>query len=334
MLNTGVGPLPSFYFNLKTGMAEYNISYMDFPSAFDDQGALKAAYDGGRDEAVSSNGLTLVSDRDFTIDGHIGRHFSAAGKDGLFSNRIVAVGKRLYTLVIVTRDYRKNPPATIKRFETIINTFLDSFKLVNSGAETDVPIATKSNGPGSVDLGRMENSVYVNDFYSFKVSLPESWHPVERETTNAAMQVHKEMVKGTNKQVNEGVEESIAKTVVLFTITKFPLRTPNVTQAMLQCGVERLDIKNGEARVYLQNNRDYLLNSPLQYKLLRDVYPETIGGLSFFVMDMQQTAGNITVKQKYYATMRKGHALFFIAHYFDESDRLAMEKVLRGVIFQ
>lgn len=334
VLNTGVGPLPSYYFDLKTAMAEYHISYMDFPSAFDDQGALKAAYDGGRDQTLSSSGLSLVSDRDFTVDGHIGRHFSAVGKDQLFNNRIVAVGKRLYMLVIVTRDYRKNPLATIKRYETTINRFLDSFKLINGATETDAPFPDEAKARVSVDLGRIENSVYINDYYGFKVSLPESWHPVERETTDAAIQVNKEMIKGSDKQVNERVEASIARTVVFFTVTKFPLRTPNVTQAMLQCGVERLEGKNVEARVYLQNNRDVMLNSPLQFKLLRDVYPETIGGLSFFVMDMQQTAGDITIKQKYYATIRKGHALFFIANYFDESDRLKMEKALHGLIFQ
>ena len=334
VIQTGVGSLPNFSVTLKTGMAEYLISYIDFPNAFDDQAALKAAYDGGRDETLSSNQLTLVSDRDFSVGGHVGRHFSAVGKGQLYNNRIIAVGKRLYQIVIVTRDYRKNAPATINRFETTINKFLDSFKLIDNGAESPTPVAEKTNEVGAVDLGKMENSVYSNDSFGFKVSLPESWHVVERETTDAALQVSKEMAKGSDKQANVEFDQSLAKTFLFFTLTKFPLRTPNVTQAMLQCGVERVSDKRVTARFYLEKNRDFLLGSPLQYKLLRDVYPETIAGLSFFVMDMQQSAAGITVQQKYYATIRKGYALFFVTNYFVDADNIAMEKIIQGTQFK
>jgi hypothetical protein len=334
VIQTGVGSLPSFSVTLKTGMAEYLVSYIDFPNTFDDPTALKAAYDFGRDETLSTSELKLVKDRDVSVEGHIGRHITASGKGQLYNYRIVAVGKRLYQVVIVTRDYRKNAPATINRFETTINKFLDSFKLVDDGRESRPRIAEKGNEVGSIDLGRIENSVYINDYFSFRVSLPESWHVVERETNDAALQVSKEVTKGSDKQANVEFDQSLAKTFLLFSITKFPLRTPNVTQAMLQCGVERLSDKRVTARSYVEKNRDFQLGSPLQYKLLRDVYPETIAGLSFFVMDMQQSVAGVTVKQKYYATLRKGYALFFVTNYFDEADGTAMEKIIQGTKFQ
>lgn len=334
VLSTGVGSLPSFSFTLKTGMAEYLISYMDFPSAFDDPTALKAAYDGGRDETLSSNQLTLVGDRDISVESHIGRHITAVGKGQLFNNRIVAVSKRLYQVVIVTRDYRKYSPARIRLFESTINRFLDSFKLILSLAGSNTSVAEKTTEAGSLDMGRMENSNYINDFFSFRVSLPESWHHVERETSDAALQVGKEMVKGSDKQVNVGIDQSMAKTFIFFSITKFPLRTPNVTQAMMQCGVEKLSDKRMTARIYLEKSRNLALGSPLQFKLLRDVYPETIAGLSFFVMDMQLSVSGVTVKQKYYSTLRKGYALFFVTNYFDEADRMSLEKILQTAKFE
>jgi hypothetical protein len=126
----------------------------------------------------------------------------------------------------------------------------------------------------------------------------------------------------------------MAKTYVLFSLTKFPLRTPNVTQAMFQCGIEELSDKNISTRVYLEKNREFLLNSPLHYKLIKDVFPETIAGTNFFAMDMEQSGGGLTVKHRYYSTVRKGYALFFVISYFDEADRLTSENALKSIQFQ
>lgn len=334
VLNTGVGSLPSFSVTLKTGMAEYLISYMDFPSAFDDKLALKAAYDFGRDETLSANQLVLVSDRDLSVQGHIGRQIIAVGNGQLFNSRIIAVDKRLYQVVVMTRDYRKNRPATIKLFETAISKFLDSFKFVVDAPEIIAQVAEQATATGAVDLGRIENFVYVNHYFGFQVSLPESWSIMERDVTDAAIQVSKETLKGSDSHRNSEIEQSIAKTYLFFSVTKFPLRTPNVTPAMLHCGIERLSGSPVTARVYLENSRDLMLHSTFQYKLLHDVYPETIGGLSFFVMDMQQSDANVILKQKYYATILKGHALFFVTNYFVDADGIDMDKIIHGAKFK
>ena len=334
VLKTGVGSLPAFSFELKTEMAEYLISYMDFPSAFDDNAALKLAYDFGRDETIAINQLTLVGDREISINGNAGRQITAARRGQLLNNRIVAVDKRLYQVSIVTRDYRKFPPARIKFFESTINRFLDSFTLIASVIGQGATSTEETVAIRSIDLGRVENSVYINDDLGFRTSLPQSWSLVERETIDAALQVGKEMSRGPDSQINTRLEQSLAKTSVLFTTSKFPLRTANATQAILQCGVEELSEKSMTARVYLERNRDFLVGSPLKAKLIRDIYPVMIGGLSFFVMDVQQTSAGVTINQKYYATKRKGHALFFVTNYFDDADGIALENIIQSTKFE
>jgi hypothetical protein len=334
VLNTAVGSTPSFTFTLKTTLAEYLVTYTDFPVSFDDPAVLKDAYDGGRDQTLSTRQLTLVSDRDVTIDRHVGRHISAVGKGQLFNSRVIAVGKRLYQVLIVTKDYRKYTPARIRLFESTINTFLESFKLIPTVVGRETRVSDTRIESGEVDFGRMEKSEYLNDYFGFRVSVPESWHLIERETRDAALQVSKEMSKGSDPKVNAGIDKSMAKTYVLFSLTKFPLRTPNVRQAMFQCGIEELSDKDMSARVYLEKNKDFLLNSPLNYKLLKDVFPATVAGTSFYAMDMQQSAGGVTVTHRYYSTVRKGYALFFVISYFDDADRLTSEKALQASKFE
>lgn len=334
VLKTGVGSLPSFSVELKTGLAEYLVSYMNFPNAFDDPAALKAAYDGGRDATLSSHQLTLVAEREVTLNGYIGRHTTAAGKDQLLNNRVFAVGKRLYQVTIVTRDFRKLPPARIKLFESTINKFLDSFRLIPTVVGSNTDLAEKKQETGSVDLGRIENSVYINEYFKFRVTLPQTWTVVERDENDAALEVGKELIKGSDVATNAAIDQSVSRTRVLFIISKFPLRTPNVAQAMLQAGIEDVTDIGMTARVYLEKNWEILQGSPFQAKLLKAVHPVTIAGISFYKMDVEQTAAGVTIKQKYFATMRRGQALFFITNYLDDADNILMEKILYSMEFQ
>lgn len=334
VVQTDAGPLPSFSLTLKTGMADYIVVYTDFPKTFADSNLLKSAYDSGRDNLLKSSSLTLVNERDISIDGYTGRQIAAEGKGRLLNDRIVAVGKRLYQVMIITRDYRSGSPAGVKLYETNINKFLDSFKLVNPEAAGNRQPVAKAAGLAVVDLGRVENSVYINNYFSFKTTLPAGWQVLEREVSDATLEVGRELVKGSDAQTNAAIDKSVARTLVLFILSKFPPGTPNVTHAMLQCGAERISNSQMTSSMYMESNKRLLFGSSLSYKLTRDIYPQTIAGLSFSAMDVEQSAYGMTVKQTYYSTMRKGYALFFVTTYFNEEDRTALEKILKETRFE
>ncbi len=330
-IKTAVGWLPNLIVSLKTDMAEYRVSYSDFPEVLEDPNLVKAAYDGGRDQLLSSYAATLVGERDINVGGYAGRHFTAIVKGKLLSDRIVAAKKRFYQVVVVTEDYRKNSPTSVRLHESTINKFLDSFTLRDGDKDETVDNAPRE--VTSIDLGSLDGSVYVNPYFKFRIKLPEGWNIAERESNNAALQVGRDLVKGSDTRTNEAVDRSVAKTVLLFTTSKFPPQTPNVRQAMIQCGAERIN-NTVTSATYLQSSKDLLLKSSLKYSVVRDVHTETIAGLSFSVMELQQSAYGFTVKQRYYATIRKGFALFFVTSYLDDADGTEMEQVLKGSKFE
>ncbi len=331
----GTGPLAYYAYNLRTGVAEYGVSYSDFEYAMSDPAVARVAYDGGRDNLLAQNSLKLIDDKDVYINGYLGRQIVAEGKDFIFHDRMVAVNKRFYQAMIVTRNYRTGQQGTSKFYETIVNKFLSSLKLINTEAVTNNAPLQKSEEVASIDLGRVENNVYLNSYFKFQASLPADWHVQEREASAAVLDVGREMVKGSNAQTNAALDQSIAKTLILFTVSKFPLNAPTGTQAVLQCGVEKISDPRITSAVYMEMNKKFLLESPMRYKLLRDSYTETVGGVSFSVFELEQTReGSPSVKQKYYGATRKGFILFFVATYMAQEDRTKMEKILSTIKFE
>lgn len=332
---SGGGPLTYYTFNLKTGVAEYGVAYSDFEFVMSDQNIARLAYDGGRDNLLKQHSLKLVEEKDIYIDGFLGRQIIAEGKNFIFHDRMVAVNKRFYQAMIVTRNYKTSPPAISKFYETTVNKFLNSFKLVNTAAVTNSETTAKSTEVASIDLGSVENNVYRNSSFKFQLNLPPEWHVQGRETDEAALKVGRDLVKGSNQQANEAMDKSIAKTLILFTLAKFPLGAPSATQAVLQCGAERITDTRSTSAAYMESNKKFLLASPMRYRLLRDTYVETVGGVGFSVFELEQPRTNgPSVKQKYYSTMRNGFALFFVATYMTAEDRAALEKIMSTLKFE
>jgi hypothetical protein len=336
LLTSDSGPLAHYSHTLKTSMAEYGVSYADFPYAINDPAQIKASFDSGRDALLADMKLRLTSERDLTIDGFPGRQIVAESENEsyTFHDRFVAVNKRLYQVVIVVPRSKQKSPELSRFYDSTVEKFYRSFKLINTAEATNGRTSEKSSEVAALDMGRVQNSVYVNDYFGLRIDLPTSWNVVAREINDASLDVGKEMLRSGDKSLDASVERSVAKTVVLLASGKFPISSPGPNPALFQCGAERLPGRQMTSAAYLEGNKKTLLSSPLKIKLTRDTYSETIGGLTFAAFDMETQHATMTVKQKYYAAIRNDYALFFVISYIVEEDLVTLNNILKSVTFE
>lgn len=63
----------------------------------------------------------------------------------------------------------------------------------------------------------------------------------------------------------------------------------------------------------------------------RDVVPEIIGGVEFAVVDVKVKTRGQDIHQRHYVYVTKGHALIFVATYFNNADLRQIGEILRSV---
>jgi len=95
---TKEGPTPtSVWEYLASTDLDYNVAMWQYPAGSTTGMAASAIYDSSIAGMVSTNGLTLSTQRDITLNGHVGRAFTLKGATYSLQGELVLVGDNLYT---------------------------------------------------------------------------------------------------------------------------------------------------------------------------------------------------------------------------------------------
>ena len=187
-----------------------------------------------------------------------------------------------------------------------------------------------------IDLGTFEKSVYRNQYFGFNVTLPADWAVQDKETRERLAEMGKEVLAGDDKRMQRVLKASEQQSVNLLAVFKHPVGTPVTFNPNLICTAERLrgfaGIKSG--RDYLYHARKLLASSQMQIEFAQDTDTEKLGGVEFDVLQGTITVGDVTVKQKYYATVIKDYALVFITSFNAADQQSALQNILTTVSFK
>jgi hypothetical protein len=85
---------------------------------------------------------------------------------------------------------------------------------------------------------------------------------------------------------------------------------------------------------YIGQARRLLESSAMRVNVEEGTRSETIGGVEFAVLDVSSEQPSGLIKQHYYATLKKGYALFFISTFASDQSADAIEEVLKSVKFK
>lgn len=197
--------------------------------------------------------------------------------------------------------------------------------------EKSAPAEASQNNSQTDFFGFIEGETYKNKFFGVKIDIPEKWLIQESEVNKAIKQTGSEMVKGKTEQTEKALDRAIERLTVLFTTTKDVLGMGN--NAIMIFSAEKapalVQIRNGEDYLRLTLQSFKKLQLPADFKYSETIGSEKFGGETLYSLDVQRTG----YKQRFYATARKGYALFFTLSYITDEDLETMKKALRNSDF-
>ena len=187
-----------------------------------------------------------------------------------------------------------------------------------------------------IDFGTIKNSVYQNKYFGLSVPLPPEWSVQDQEARRKLQEAGGTMLAGDDKNLKAVVKASEMTTVNLLTVFKHPQGKPVPFNPNFICMAERVhhmpEIKNGED--YLFQSKKLLETSRIDVSFPGEITTESVGGREFGVMHVEIPMSDMTIRQKYYATIMKGYALTFIVSYSTDEEESSLQKILKKVTFK
>ncbi len=179
------------------------------------------------------------------------------------------------------------------------------------------------------DYGKVSGSSYANNFFGLHLTIPYGWRVEGQAVKDMLAEKGRSLVKTDNAQTNAQIDASVSNTVNLLTVFKYEIGASVDFNASLICGAEWLENPSMSSSQYMANAKRILEMSQKTYEI-KPFTKEMVGGEEFAVMEVTMES---SVKQKYYASIKKGYALFFILTYAADEDEAILRQALRSVRF-
>lgn len=177
--------------------------------------------------------------------------------------------------------------------------------------------------------GYLENGKYVNKFFGFRLSAPESYSFIGAAEAETKSRAGIDMIKGNNAATVDKFDAAAAKQAMLFGWTELPFGSPG--NSIIEAGA----LKQGKgvtAAMALGASTNLLALSP-NYKFDKALGNVLFNRRSFAGVAMNVEANGIKFKQEAYIIMLKGYSVQFTLTFFDDTGRRKMHDVLRSIEF-
>lgn len=189
--------------------------------------------------------------------------------------------------------------------------------------------------PDDFDYGKVENNVYSNDYFGFKIPLPADWALQSKEEMERLRQQGRAMIEQSNKDMAKTLKASEVNSAMLLSI--FRHKPDSVTgefnhsMTVLAENISKVPgIKT--AVDYLENTKKLIVQSRMPYKT-SDIHRQKVGGRDFDVMTVTMTMQGIDIEQLYYTTVIGDFALGMIISYTNSQQEEELKKIVNGISF-
>jgi hypothetical protein len=188
-----------------------------------------------------------------------------------------------------------------------------------------------------VASGTITDSTYKNDYFGMQLIIPAGWTVYDAQGRRILIEQGRQQFTNNEKSVQAQLDAGISRTVNLLTISKPAEDDSGIENAIFVCGAEfvpRTASAAATSQDYLTQVKRLLGYSKIPYKLENPVSSEKINGIDFAVLTVSSESPRGEFRQKYYAIMKKGYAIFFISTYINEPDLAVMDKLMSSIKFQ
>ena len=160
--------------------------------------------------------------------------------------------------------------------------------------------------PDNFDYGRVENGIYLNDYFNFQIILPANWIVQSKEQTEHIVDTGKKLMAGDDDNMKAMLAASEINSANLLAAFQYEVGTSVEYNPNIMLVAENIrnapGVKNGSD--YLFQARRIIENSQFKYDYLSTEFEkETIGGAEFYKMYARLNYMGLEIKQIYYSTI-------------------------------
>ena len=195
-------------------------------------------------------------------------------------------------------------------------------------------VACSKPASDEIGFGHFEENRYINEYFNFQITLPETWDIQEQETLNAMTKTGAEMIAGNNKNLQSAVRAAELQTVNLFAVFKFPAGSPVDSNPNLICVAERLNLTPGikTGKDYLFHVKKFITAGNVEISFPKEVYSIDLSGEKFHILEAEMDLGVAKIQQMYCSTVLKDYALGMVLTYTNDSEKAELMKILDTVV--
>ncbi|TCZ74619.1 hypothetical protein E0485_19340 [Paenibacillus albiflavus] len=192
---------------------------------------------------------------------------------------------------------------------------------------------TACGGKEKVDLGKVENGTYKNEYFGISFQVPQGWNVQDEETMRQVNEVGKEIAAGNDKTKQKQFDLAEQKLLNLAMASKFPMGEAVLNPSVISNAekVSKSQVKT--SKDYLEATKKIIIASQIPYQF-KEITSVKVGGKDFDVLEtsLSQDGGNLT--QKIYSTLMNGYALNLIITYVDDESKAETDKLIESVSFK
>ena len=183
------------------------------------------------------------------------------------------------------------------------------------------------------NYGRMEDTVYTNPFFGFKLAIPSTWIVQNKTQIDYVLSKSKDVLDFDNELMNKAVEKLDVNSMTLLMVYKYEIGAPVKYNPSIIILAESMlmqpGIKTGDD--YLYHVSSGLKQSNLNYECNPSENKFTYDDFTFSVLDCSiiQTI----VYQKYYSSVIKRYAFSFIITFSDDEERDELINIINTAEF-
>jgi hypothetical protein len=189
------------------------------------------------------------------------------------------------------------------------------------------------------DYGKLQGSVYTNEFFNMQLTIPSQWVALDEEGKKRA-HAGEPTIKPDDPWTERETKTTGDRALRLLRISKLVWGTTPINSSFM-CVAAAISAASGVTRgeqylalIYatLKSNA-FQTSNGVSIRWVQGSHAVVIGGVEFSAMSAAVKVGSMEVPQTYYAYVTQGYALVFITTSFNDQDQVTLEGILRSVKF-
>ena len=202
----------------------------------------------------------------------------------------------------------------------------------------------ESSETKDLTLGEIQDGVYTNDYFNFKIILPSNWFDLDEEQRNLMQDIGKEAIAKDDAVKKKALELASQNTLSLFTLYEMdPLEAQDYNPSFSMVAEKLSGLSNiliNTPEQYFEILKTNLTDTievdgiPIEYTFI-DIENITLSGKEFSVMRLEASVydGALIINQDYYATKADKYMISAILTYKTSEQKLQLETAMQSIAF-